>query len=289
MGNLTSQDSLAMSYEYDDENRLVAVQVYYLDETSTPQGWRTEFKYDGRSRLRRRLEYTPTVDGGGDSGMRRGGPLSSSTAWTFDHAVVYIYDGMRVIQEREASVNTPQVSYTRGSDLSGSLEGAGGIGGLLARSSGYSSGNWTSHSYYHADGNGNITCLINASQTVISSYRYDPFGNTTLHSAGPSDENVYRFSSKEVHANSGMYYYGYRFYDPSLQRWLIGTRWKKMAGRIYTPMSRMIPRTITMPTDWYGTILRLRLRRVHPLLCRPRGAERKWVCARTLSPSGRRL
>jgi len=32
--------------------------------------------------------------------------------------------------------------------------------------------------------------------------------------------NVYRFSSKEVHPNSGLYYYGFRFYDPTLQRWL---------------------------------------------------------------------
>src|SRR5204862_67490 len=32
--------------------------------------------------------------------------------------------------------------------------------------------------------------------------------------------NVYRFSSKEFHLNSGMYYYLYRFYDPNLQRWI---------------------------------------------------------------------
>jgi hypothetical protein len=61
--------------------------------------------------------------------------------------------------------------------MSGSLEGAGGIGGLLARSHGYSSGNWSTHNFYHADGNGNITYLVNSSQTVAASYRYDPFGN----------------------------------------------------------------------------------------------------------------
>jgi hypothetical protein len=54
-------------------------------------------------------------------------------------------------------------TYTRGTDLSGTLQGAGGIGGFLARSSGYSSGNWTSHNYYHADGSGNITYLVNSS------------------------------------------------------------------------------------------------------------------------------
>jgi RHS repeat-associated protein len=29
---------------------------------------------------------------------------------------------------------------------------------------------------------------------------------------------VYRFSSKELHVNSGLYYYGYRWYHPNLQR-----------------------------------------------------------------------
>jgi RHS repeat-associated protein len=126
---------------------------------------------------------------------------------------------MRVIQERDGN-NTPTVSYTRGNDLSVSLQGAGGIGGLLARSSGYSSGNWTSHADYYADGNGNVTSLIDANQSVIASYRYDPFGNIISKSGTLADANVYRFSSKEVHVNSGMYYYGFRFYDPNLQRWI---------------------------------------------------------------------
>ena len=89
----------------------------------------------------------------------------------------YIYDGMRVIQERDKN-NVPTVSYTRGSDLSGSLEGAGGIGGLLGRSHGYSSGNWTTNNVYHADGNGNVTYMLNSSQSKVAEYRYDPFGNT---------------------------------------------------------------------------------------------------------------
>jgi RHS repeat-associated protein len=126
---------------------------------------------------------------------------------------------MRVIQERDGS-NTPVVSYTRGNDLSGMMEGAGGIGGLLARSSGYSGGNWTTHNYYFADGNGNITYMLDSSQTMVASYRYDPFGNTISVSGTLADANIYRFSSKEIHVNSGMYYYGYRFYDPSLQRWI---------------------------------------------------------------------
>jgi len=107
------------------------------------------------------------------------------------------------------------------SDLSGSLEGAGGIGGLLARSHAYQSGsgNFTNHNFYHADGNGNVTYMVNNSQTVAASYRYDPYGNTISSSGSLASANVYRFSSKEIHANSGLYYYGYRWYHPNLQRW----------------------------------------------------------------------
>jgi len=112
------------------------------------------------------------------------------------------------------------VSYTRGNDLSVSLEGAGGIAGLLARSSGYSAGNWTSHADYYADEGGNITSMIDGNQAVVANYRYDPFGNIISKSGTLANANVYRFSSKEVHVNSGMYYYGFRFYDPSLQRWI---------------------------------------------------------------------
>src|SRR5207253_6846394 len=165
----------------------------------------TDFYYDGLGRLRIRIEYGVETN-------------EMSYAWVETNRFYYIYDGWRVIQERDGN-NTPLVSYTRGTDLSGSFEGAGGIGGLLARSDGYSSGNWSRHNFYHADGNGNITYLVNSSQTLAATYRYDPFGNTISSSGTLATANVYRFSSKERHANSGMYYYGYRFYDPNLQRW----------------------------------------------------------------------
>jgi len=64
-----------------------------------------------------------------------------------------------------------------------------------------------------------VTYLVNTNQTVAASYRYDPFGRTISSSGTLATANTYRFSSKEIHSNSGIYYYGYRFYDPNLQRW----------------------------------------------------------------------
>jgi RHS repeat-associated protein len=92
---------------------------------------------------------------------------------------------------------------------------------LLARSHGYSGGAFSAHSFYHADGNGNVTYLISSTQVGVAEYRYDPYGNLRYtYDPLPSGGNRYRFSSKEQMPNSGLYYYGYRFYDPNLQRWL---------------------------------------------------------------------
>ncbi len=211
-GNLTSGTNAHQSYLYDDENQL-AQWFSYLFSTNSLSGGdlRTDFVYDGQGRLRKRLEYVWNSGGGG--------PVFLTPSWQLVSETHYIYDGLRVIQERNGS-NTPTVSYTRGSDLSGGLEGAGGIGGLLARSHGYSGGTWTTHNFYHADGNGNITYMVNSSQSSVATYKYDPFGNLISSSGTLAGANVYRFSSKEQHANSGMYYYAYRFYDPNLQRWL---------------------------------------------------------------------
>jgi RHS repeat-associated protein len=153
---------------------------------------------------------------------------------------------MRVIEERDGNNNMETV-YTRGTDLSGTLEGAGGIGGLLARSDQYSSGNPTRHNYYHADGNGNITYLVSSSQGLAASYRYDPFGRTISSSGTLAPFNLYRFSSKEVHANSGMYYYLYRFYDPNLQRWINRDPIQELGGPNLYAFNRHSPLTLIDP------------------------------------------
>jgi len=120
-----------------------------------------------------------------------------------------------VIQERDVN-NLPTVTYTRGRDLSGSLQGAGGIGGLLARTD---AANGQS-ACYHVDGNGNVTAMVNAQQIVVAKYTYDPFGNILSKSGPLADANTYRFSSQEYHQPSGLSLYLYRAYDPNLQRWL---------------------------------------------------------------------
>jgi len=94
------------------------------------------------------------------------------------------------------------------------MQGAGGIGGLMARTDG------TGTTFYHSDGNGNVTMLVNSAGTMQAKYLYDPYGNTLGMWGTLAVGNTYRFSSKEIEPKSGIYYYGYRYYEPNLQRWL---------------------------------------------------------------------
>ncbi|MBN2452099.1 MAG: hypothetical protein JXR77_17055, partial [Lentisphaeria bacterium] len=96
------------------------------------------------------------------------------------------------------------------------LQGAGGVGGLLSCSSASSS------LFVAYDGNGNVAALVDADTgTVTAQYDYSPFGET-VRAVGPAaSENPFRFSTKyaEPAAGSELYYYGYRYYSPELGRW----------------------------------------------------------------------
>jgi len=192
-GNLLSDGN--RNFAYDDENELTNVWV--------ANAWQSVFVYDGK--LRRRIESDYTWQNG---------------TWLETNEIHFIYDGNVVIQERDAN-NLPKETYTRGNDLSGTLQGAGGIGGLLARTDSglLNAGSMFAQAYYHADGNGNVTCLIYTNQQIAAKYLYDPYANTLAMSGLLAGANKYRFSSKEWNDNAGLYYYLYRFYDPNLQRW----------------------------------------------------------------------
>jgi RHS repeat-associated protein len=206
-GNLLSnvQTGETLLYSWDDESQLTSVRVDPQSSLAV-QSWRIDFVYDGLRRLRRMVQFT-----------------WNGSAWTSQGEVRYLYDGMLMVQERNAG-NAPQVQYSRGVDLSGTIHGAGGIGGLLMRSHGLSGTNWTSHNAYHSDANGNVTALVNSSGVLQASYRYNPYGGLISSSGALASANRMRFSSKPAILSAtgawGFYYYGYRFYDPLNQRWL---------------------------------------------------------------------
>ena len=141
-GNLTNDGT--RTFGYDSKNQLTNFFV--------AGQWQSSFVYDGLNRRRIVRDYS-----------------WSGRAWVLTNEVHYIYDGNSAIQERDIN-NNPLVTYTRGLDLSGDLWEAGGISGLLART------NTNGSTFYHSDGMGNVTTLMDGSENIVSRYLYNSFG-----------------------------------------------------------------------------------------------------------------
>lgn len=122
--------------------------------------------------------------------------------WNATNEIRYVWIGMSLVQERDAA-NRVRVTYT---------------GGLAREDSTFNP--QPSTTYYFTDGNRNVSALIDSRGNFKARYRYDSFGNLLSKSGPLADVNLLRFSGKEYHPRSGLYYYGFRYYQPNLQRWL---------------------------------------------------------------------
>jgi RHS repeat-associated protein len=191
-GNLTNDGT--RTFAYSSENQLTNITV--ADQ------WKVDFVHDGLGRRRIERDYAWS---------------SAMGNWQLTNELHFIYDGYLPIQGRDSN-NNVLWTLTRGIDLSGTLAGAGGIGGLLAFTQ--PSTNNPQHYYYHADGAGNITGLMDGQENMAARYMYAAFGRLTGKWEPLADVNGMQFSSMPVHRLSGLSLYPFRGYDPSLQRWL---------------------------------------------------------------------
>ena len=101
-----------------------------------------------------------------------------------------------------------------GPDLSGTLQGAGGVGGLVAVSI---AGQYCLPCY---DNLGNVMAYVNESGTKIATYTYDAFGHLIAHTGMYYSKFPHRFSTKWQDDYNEFYDYGYRWYWPRIGRWL---------------------------------------------------------------------
>ena len=202
-GNLVT-DGL-WHYVWNGENRLIQM----TSRTNVPAGERKklEFTYDHQGR-----RITKTVH------------LWNQTtnAYLPTATNLFVYDGWNLIATLNSSPSqssTLHQSYAWGLDLSGSEQGAGGVGGYLFFTQ-HSTPQPSTH-YAGHDGNGNVMLLASSDTvTITAQYEYSPFGKVIRASGDMAEANPIRFSGKYQDAESGYYYYGYRFYNPDTGRWL---------------------------------------------------------------------
>ena len=130
--------------------------------------------------------------------------------------VAFFYDGWNLVEERIAYTNgtSSTIHYYWGKDLSGTLQDAGGVGGLLYLTVGEAI-------YIPAyDNCGNITRYLDINGNIVAQYVYNVFGKLIFKSGPLADFFRHRFSTKYYDTETGYYHYGYRFYSPVLMRWL---------------------------------------------------------------------
>ncbi len=197
-GNLTFDGT--WTYEWDPENRLAAMSMTNLAGIANPNRLRLEFTYDF---LGRRMSKTvKTWNGGGFSN-----PLTT----------LFAYDAWNLATMLNSSLN-PTMTFMWGRDLGGTIDKAGGVGGLLMSTF---CGTSQTNFFVSYDGNGNITGLINASGgNLAARYEYSPYGGLLRSTAPMAQQNPMRVSTKFWDVESGLIYYSYRFYNPSIGRWI---------------------------------------------------------------------
>jgi RHS repeat-associated protein len=187
-GNLTSDGR--WTYTWDAESRLVRM----TNNTAVGPQQLITFVYDWKGR---RIQKQVSANG------------------TMTNNVTFVYDGWNPIAKLNATNSSVLQSYVWGLDLSGSMQGAGGVGGLLEVGDAVNGVHFAAY-----DGNWNIAGLVKAADGTSSAvYEYGPFGEVIRGTGLMAKANCFRFSTKFQDDETDLLYYGYRYYSASAGRW----------------------------------------------------------------------
>ena len=198
------------------QNRLRRMETASLAYTAGAPRKRIDCAYDDRGRRTLKSVYTWNTS-------------TSAFNTTPAAKVGFLYHDWNLLQEVDLSGSSPATlrSYYWGLDLSGTLQGAGGVGGLLAGDFNHTLLSYDS-AFYVSDANGNVSDLTDI-HGFAAHYEYDAFGAAFPENTGwinLASLNPFRFSTKYTETDAasagnetGLLYYGYRFYSPSIGRW----------------------------------------------------------------------
>jgi len=75
--------------------------------------------------------------------------------------------------------------------------------------------------YYHADHLGSSSVVTDKDGKFYEQLEYFPYGETWVHNKATAEQEStpYKFTSKELDPETGLYYFGARYYDGKLSRW----------------------------------------------------------------------
>ena len=243
LSKLNQTNAVTENYTYDQIYQLTQVvqnlnnttEAYTYDavgnrlSTVSDSGW----SYDSSNHLTSRPGVTYTYDNNGNTATKVDSNGTTTYAWDYLNrltsvtlpggggTVTFKYDpfGRRI--QRVSPTGTTNYLY----DGANSIEEVDATGTVLARYPlgpgvdqplGVFTGGATK--FYQADGLGSITALADISGSATDAYVTDAFGKTT--SSAGSTRNPFRYTGRELDADTGLYYYRARYYDPSTGRFL---------------------------------------------------------------------
>lgn len=202
VGNRLS--SLIASYTVNSSNEMTAVNgaMYTYDANGntlvkTDSTGTTSYTWDYENRL-----VSVTLPGSGGAVSFKYDPFGrriykSSSSGTS----VFAYDGDNLVEETNSS-GAVVARYAQGAGIDEPL--------AQLRSA--------TTSFYSADGLGSITSLSNAAASITDTYTFDSFGK--LAASTGTTVNPFRYTARESDAETGLYYYRARYYDPAAGRFL---------------------------------------------------------------------
>ena len=206
-GNLLRDDR--WQYTWNAENRLISVKPLTGPLSASGRPGVVENTYDWRGRRIRRI-------------------TRSEETGVLEEIRCYLYDEWNVVGEfvstaTEGPLELEQL-HAWGVDLSDTLQGVGGVGGLRFSITRDRDQTWSTKVPIYGR-QGNIVSWYQLVQDApakrLRKTTYGAFGETVAYENFAQEETIpeYFFSTKVKDPKTGFSYYGYRYYDPVTGRW----------------------------------------------------------------------
>lgn len=91
--------------------------------------------------------------------------------------------------------------------------------------------------YYHPDHLGSSSYITNLDGEVAQHIEYVPFGEVFVEERNNIWNTPYLFNAKEFDEETGLYYYGARYYEPRLSLWMstdpLSEKYPNISGYVY--------------------------------------------------------
>ena len=139
--------------------------------------------------------------------------VSSLTVGAVTTSYVYDFQGARA----QKSTNAPASTTTYIGNIYEVTDGVA-TEHIFAGSRRIASKTGTSTTYYHPDHLGGLNIATGGTGNVTETTFYYPYGETRVNTG--SVDLHYKFTGKELDRESGLYYYGARYYDPVIGRFI---------------------------------------------------------------------